>query len=103
AVQLHPSAVMFALIVGAAIAGLLGAILALPITAAARDVFRYCFHRLDDPPAGPDEAVRRIRAEPLVVRPVDEAGPEDDRDAAGVSGSVGDAPSPAGDGPARTE
>ena len=75
AVQLHPSAVMFALIVGAAIAGLLGAILALPITAAGRDVFRYCFHRLDDPPASPDEAVARIVAEPLVVRPVSDDAP----------------------------
>jgi hypothetical protein len=37
---------MFSLIVGGAIAGLLGAILALPITAAARDVYRYLFRRL---------------------------------------------------------
>jgi predicted PurR-regulated permease PerM len=68
AVELHPSAVMFALIVGGAIAGLLGAILALPITAAARDVFRYSFHRLDELPATPAQAVARIVAEPLVVR-----------------------------------
>lgn len=67
AVELHPSAVMFALIIGGAIAGLLGAILALPITAAARDVFRYGFHRLDDPPAQPAEAVARILAEPVLV------------------------------------
>ena len=67
AVELHPSAVMFALVIGGAIAGLLGAILALPITAAARDVFRYLFHRFDDPPATPDEAVARIRAQPTIV------------------------------------
>ena len=36
AVQLHPGAVMFALVMGGAIYGLLGAILALPITAAGR-------------------------------------------------------------------
>jgi predicted PurR-regulated permease PerM len=48
AVDLHPSLVIFALIVGGAIAGLLGAILAVPITAAARDVYRYLFHRLSD-------------------------------------------------------
>jgi len=41
---------MFALIVGGAIAGLLGAILALPIAATGRDVFRYLFRRLS-----PDE------------------------------------------------
>jgi predicted PurR-regulated permease PerM len=46
AVELHPSVVMFALVIGGAIAGLLGAILALPITAAGRDVYRYLFRRL---------------------------------------------------------
>lgn len=50
AVEMHPSAVMFALVVGGAIAGLLGAILALPVTAAGRDVFRYLFRRLSPPP-----------------------------------------------------
>lgn len=51
ATNLHPSAVMFALIVGGAVAGLLGAILALPVTAAARDVYRYLFRRLSVPVA----------------------------------------------------
>lgn len=64
AVELHPSAVMFALVIGGAIAGLLGAILALPITAAARDVFRYIFHRVDEPPMGPDDAMALIRGKP---------------------------------------
>ena len=67
AVELHPSAVMLALVMGGAIAGLLGAILALPITAAARDVFRYLFHRVDDPPATPDEAIAILRARPMLV------------------------------------
>jgi predicted PurR-regulated permease PerM len=67
AVELHPSAVMLALVMGGAIAGLLGAILALPITAAARDVFRYLFHRLDEPPSSPSEAVAILRARPVVV------------------------------------
>jgi predicted PurR-regulated permease PerM len=59
AVKLHASAVMFALIVGAAIAGLLGAILALPITATGRDILRYCFGRLSAAPApGPTIAPR---------------------------------------------
>ena len=70
AVELHPSAVMFALVVGGAIAGLLGAILALPVTAAARDVFRYLFHRLNEPPATPAEAVAIMRARSVVVTPV---------------------------------
>jgi predicted PurR-regulated permease PerM len=51
AVELHPSLVMFAILVGGSIAGLLGAILALPMTAAFREVVRYLFRRLspDDP------------------------------------------------------
>jgi predicted PurR-regulated permease PerM len=59
AVELHPSAVMFSLVVGGAIAGLLGAILALPVTAAGRDVYRYLFHRLSDEPA--DHAATAVR------------------------------------------
>ncbi|MFP5341451.1 MAG: AI-2E family transporter [Candidatus Limnocylindria bacterium] len=46
AVQLHPAAVIAAIVVGGAIAGLLGAILALPIAAAIRDVVRFLFRRL---------------------------------------------------------
>jgi predicted PurR-regulated permease PerM len=49
ATKLHPAVVMFALIIGAAIAGLLGAILALPVTAAGRDIYRYLFRRLSAP------------------------------------------------------
>jgi predicted PurR-regulated permease PerM len=67
AVELHPSAVMIALVVGGAIAGLLGAILALPIAAGARSVFRYLFHRLDDPPSTPAEALAMLRARPTLV------------------------------------
>jgi predicted PurR-regulated permease PerM len=58
AVELHPSAVMFSLVVGGAIAGLLGAILAVPITAAGRNVFRYLFRRLSPPDAAEVEGRR---------------------------------------------
>lgn len=53
AVELHPAIVMSAIIIGGSLAGLLGAILALPVTAAGRDVVRYLFRRLspDDPEA----------------------------------------------------
>lgn len=50
AVELHPAAVMFAIVIGGALAGLLGAILALPIVSAGRDIVRYLFRR-----AGSDE------------------------------------------------
>ena len=76
AVELHPSAVMFALVIGGAIAGLLGAILALPITAAARDVFRYLFHRVDETPMSPDEAVAFLRAKPATVIAPDRDAPD---------------------------
>ena len=46
AVELHPALVVFAIVIGGALAGLLGAILALPITAAFRDAARYLFRRL---------------------------------------------------------
>jgi predicted PurR-regulated permease PerM len=49
AVKLHPAVILFALIIGGSLAGLLGAILALPVTAAARDVVRYLFRRLSPP------------------------------------------------------
>lgn len=53
AVELHPAVVMVAILIGGSLAGLLGAILALPITAAFRDVVRYLFRRLspDEPEA----------------------------------------------------
>lgn len=58
AVQLHPAAVMFAIIIGGSLGGLLGAILALPITAAMRDVVRYLFRRLS--PDSPDSLAQSI-------------------------------------------
>jgi predicted PurR-regulated permease PerM len=73
AVELHPSVVMVALVVGGAMAGLLGAILALPVTAAGRSVFRYLFHRLDDPPMTPQEAIALVTAQPMLVPDVPEA------------------------------
>lgn len=69
AVELHPSVVMIALVVGASLAGILGAIVSLPVTAAGRDVFRYAFRRLSDPPASVDEALAGISPRlPALVR-----------------------------------
>jgi predicted PurR-regulated permease PerM len=45
ATNLHPAVVIFSLILGGAIAGLLGAILALPIAATMRDLYIYAFRR----------------------------------------------------------
>jgi predicted PurR-regulated permease PerM len=46
AIEMHPALVMFAIVVGGSLAGLLGAILALPVAAAMRDVTRYLFRRV---------------------------------------------------------
>ena len=51
---------MFAIIVGGSLAGLLGAILALPVTAAVRDVMRYLFRRLS--PDQPEALVASLRS-----------------------------------------
>jgi predicted PurR-regulated permease PerM len=45
AIELHPTVIIVALVVGGAIFGLLGAVLALPVAAAFRDVFAYVFSR----------------------------------------------------------
>ncbi len=58
AVELHPAAVVFAIVIGGALAGLIGAILALPILAAFRDVVRYLFRRLS--PDAPEALVDSI-------------------------------------------
>jgi predicted PurR-regulated permease PerM len=70
AVELHPSAVMLALVVGAALAGVLGAIISLPVAAAGRDVFRYLFRRVSEPPASVREALGAVSPKLLAsVRP----------------------------------
>ena len=46
AVDLHPAVVILALVVGGALFGIGGAILAAPTVAAGRDLYRYGFHRL---------------------------------------------------------
>jgi len=54
AVDLHPAVVILSLIVGASLFGLWGAILAAPVVALGRDLYRYGFKRLDG--GSPDEA-----------------------------------------------
>jgi predicted PurR-regulated permease PerM len=72
AVELHPAVVIFVLILGGAIAGLIGAILAIPITAAARDVYRYLFRKVsDDEEAAVATDIRR-------EEPLDEPPPTED-------------------------
>ena len=79
ATNLHPSIVMLALILGGTIGGLLGAIMALPVTATARDIYRYLFARLSVPVDGPPDPstpssgpVRSAEAAPI-AQPTAEA------------------------------
>jgi len=53
AVELHPAVLIVALVVGGGLFGIGGAILAAPVVAMARDLYRYTFRRLhgDDPEA----------------------------------------------------
>jgi predicted PurR-regulated permease PerM len=46
AIELHPAVMILALVVGGALFGIGGAILAAPTVAAGRDLYRYGFHRL---------------------------------------------------------
>lgn len=74
ATKLHPAVVIFALILGAAIAGLLGAILALPIAATLRDIYVYVFRRA--------EGMTPADAATGHARPASDTGPRGLEDAA---------------------
>jgi predicted PurR-regulated permease PerM len=65
AVHLHPALVLFAVIVGAAVGGGWGLLLAIPIAAVSRLLLRYLYRKLvDDPDLPPPEQA----PPPLVVR-----------------------------------
>lgn len=65
AVELHPALIVLVLIIGSQVAGLTGAILAVPITAIIRDVFKYLYLRLSDIALEPAVAMDRVGATPL--------------------------------------
>ena len=74
AVDLHPAAVLFVIVLGGAVYGLLGAILAIPIAAASRDVYRHFFRRLSEPES---PLARAIAGHPAATSiPTDEAPSE---------------------------
>jgi predicted PurR-regulated permease PerM len=59
-VHLHPAVVMLVLVVGSEVAGLVGVILGVPLTAMFRDVVSYLYLRLADPPLPPAETMARV-------------------------------------------
>jgi predicted PurR-regulated permease PerM len=70
AVELHPAVLIMALVVGGALFGIGGAILAAPTVAAGRDLYRYGFHRFGGQP--PTEARELAEHGARPPRPPDE-------------------------------
>jgi predicted PurR-regulated permease PerM len=60
-VRLHPAIVMIALVIGGAVAGAVGLVLSVPLTAIIRDVAHYLYLRFADEPLSPQEAAARVR------------------------------------------
>jgi predicted PurR-regulated permease PerM len=60
-VKLHPAVVMVVLVLGNQLAGFVGMLLAVPVTAIIRDLFKYFHLRLQDEPMSPARAAGRIR------------------------------------------
>jgi predicted PurR-regulated permease PerM len=73
AVDLHPAVMIVSLVVGGALFGLGGAILAAPAVAAGRDVYRYGFHRLSGQAPGPALDLALHGAERRLPQDADEA------------------------------
>jgi predicted PurR-regulated permease PerM len=73
AVDLHPAVMIVSLVVGGALFGLGGAILAAPTVAAGRDVYRYGFHRLAGQAPGPALDLALHGAQRLPPQEADEA------------------------------
>jgi predicted PurR-regulated permease PerM len=65
AVELHPALIVLVLIIGSEVAGLAGAILAVPVTAIIRDVFKYLYLRLRDDPLDPKLAMASVGNAPM--------------------------------------
>ena len=70
AIELHPAVMILALVVGGALFGIGGAILAAPVVASGRDLYRYGFHRLGGQPP--------VTAFELALHGVRPAPPEED-------------------------
>jgi predicted PurR-regulated permease PerM len=66
-VKLHPALIMVVLVVGNEALGLLGMLLAVPLTAVIRDIFKYLYLRFSDEEVSPGEAMARVRTERMVI------------------------------------
>jgi len=66
-VKLHPALIMVVLVVGGEALGLWGMLLAVPLTAVIRDVFKYLYLRFSDEKVSPGEAMARVRTEKMTL------------------------------------
>lgn len=66
-VRLHPALVMVVLVVGNEAAGLWGMLLAVPVAALIRDVFKYLYLRFSDEEVTPAVALSRVRTETVRI------------------------------------
>ena len=64
-VKLHPALVMVVLVVGNEALGIWGMLLAVPVTAIIRDVFKYLYLRTSEEGLSPQEALCRVRTETM--------------------------------------
>ncbi len=82
AVELNPAIMILSLVAGAALFGIGGAILAAPVVAAGRDLYRYTFTRLSGVPAG-DALAATLRHGAPSTEPVEDDAVGGGDDAAG--------------------
>jgi predicted PurR-regulated permease PerM len=61
-VKLHPAVVMVVLVIGNELGGFIGMLIAVPVTAVVRDLFKYSYLRLADEPLPPEEAMSLVRS-----------------------------------------
>ncbi|MGH2456952.1 MAG: AI-2E family transporter [Candidatus Limnocylindria bacterium] len=87
AVELHPAVMILALVVGGALFGIGGAILAAPTVAIGRDLFRYAFQRLHQ--QAPELAFATVTA-PRHPAPAEEPPPEAAEEGPGTAPAAGD-------------
>jgi len=66
-VKLHPALVMVVLVVGNEALGLWGMLVAVPLAAVIRDVFKYLYLRFSDKEVSPREAMARVRTEKMTI------------------------------------
>jgi predicted PurR-regulated permease PerM len=61
-VKLRPAIVMIIFVVGGAVAGVVGLLLSVPLTAITRDVAHYLYLRASEEPLSPEDALARVRS-----------------------------------------